>query len=467
MRVDQADGWDAADAPPDPEACWLPPMPDDTEAVEWFPPVPDDVELVTEVAGMMAVFAAEQFARVDALRRNALADAARYGGGVAAIVERSLRLELAAALRVTEHATGMLLARAEALVHRYPSALDSLGRARITEHHARVLVELLDAATAEVRDRVTGRAVALAEELPVGSFRRALRRLLETEESATLTERHEHAVAQRRVLVEPASDGMAWLHALLPAVEAHAIHSRISAIAKALTGRAPDTERGPGSADTHGADDVRTLDQTRADVLCDLLIDGDCTEHPADARGIRATVTVTVPALALLAEDDAERHMRALAPATVEGIGPIPLGRARELCGGEESWMRVLTHPETGMILSVGRTRYRPPPGLRKLVRWRADRCMAPGCGIPASRCEIDHTIAWEHGGHTALTNHAPLCTGHHTVKHHGGWTVEQIPGTGGALLWTSPTGRRYRVDPERPTPHFRPSAGGTADAPF
>ncbi|WP_374316044.1 HNH endonuclease signature motif containing protein [Microbacterium sp.] len=78
---------------------------------------------------------------------------------------------------------------------------------------------------------------------------------------------------------------------------------------------------------------------------------------------------------------------------------------------------------------------------------------MAPGCGIPASRCEIDHTIAWEHGGPTALTNHAPLCTGHHTVKHHGGWTVHHIPHTGGALLWTSPTGRRYRVNPERPNP--------------
>lgn len=120
--------------------------------------------------------------------------------------------------------------------------------------------------------------------------------------------------------------------------------------------------------------------------------------------------------------------------------------------------MRVLTHPETGMVLSVGRERYRPPPELRRLVRWRAERCMAPGCGIPAARCEIDHTVAWEHGGTTELSNLAPLCKGHHTIKHHGRWRVHQIADSGGALEWTSPTGRHYRVDPERKVPTFTPS---------
>lgn len=83
---------------------------------------------------------------------------------------------------------------------------------------------------------------------------------------------------------------------------------------------------------------------------------------------------------------------------------------------------------------------------------------MAPGCGIPATRCDIDHTIDWNLGGHTSLLNLAPLCEGHHTLKHHGGWTITHIPGTGGALLWTSPTGRRYRVNPERPLVTFTPT---------
>jgi hypothetical protein len=129
-------------------------------------------------------------------------------------------------------------------------------------------------------------------------------------------------------------------------------------------------------------------------------------------------------------------------------------------------WMRVLTHPETGAVLSVGRTQYSPPASLRRLAKWRADRCMGPGCGMPAARCEIDHTIAWEHGGDTALENLAPLCKGHHTVKHHGGWHLKQIPDSGGAVEWTSPVGRRYVVRPERRVPVFTVSSDAPSTPP-
>ncbi|SIT82907.1 HNH endonuclease signature motif containing protein [Microbacterium sp. RU33B] len=394
----------------------------------------DAVDRVVEVADMMAVFAADRLVRVDALRLEACAEAERFGRGLTGVVERSVRLELAAALRITEHAAGDLMAAAEALVHRYPAALASLGRARMTERHAQILVGELDVASPATRDAVLGRAVALAEEQPVGSFRRMLKKLIAAEESVTLAQRHAEALTRRRVVVEHVEDGMAWLHALIPSVEAHAILGRATAIAKVLA--AEECEE-------------RTRDQLRADALCDLLIEGEATAHPASARGIRATVNVTVPVLSLLDEE-------ATGPAVVEGVGPIPRERARELCGGAEGWTRILTHPETGMVLSVGREQYRPPEALRRLVRWRADRCMAPGCGMPASRCEIDHTLAWDHGGDTSLGNLAPLCKGHHTVKHHGGWTVRQIDDSGGAIEWTSPTGRRYLVRPERPVPVFR-----------
>lgn len=397
----------------------------------------DALERVVEAADVMAVFAADRLVRVDVLRLEACAEAERFGRALTGVVERSVRLELAAALRITESAAGDLMALAEALVHRYPAALASLGRARMTERHAQILVGELDAASPATRDAVVGRAVALAEEQPVGSFRRMLKALIATEESVTLAERHAQALTRRRVVVEHVEDGMAWLHAFIPSVEAHAILGRATAMAKVLV-----AEEG----------EERTRDQLRADVLCDLLIEGEAAAHPASARGIRATVAVTVPVLALLGCDDG----KSIAPAVVEGIGPIPRERARELCGGVEGWMRILTHPETGAVLSVGREQYRPPEALRRLVRWRADRCMAPGCGMPASRCEIDHTIAWEAGGGTSVGNLAPLCKGHHTVKHHGGWTVRQIDDSGGAIEWISPAGRRYVVRPERPVPVFR-----------
>ena len=218
-----------------------------------------------------------------------------------------------------------------------------------------------------------------------------------------------------------------------------------------------------GKAITAAEGEERTLDQVRADVFGDLLIDGTTDHVPSEARGIRATVVVTVPALSLL-EDEQPAGSE---PAVVEGLGPIPHSKARELCGGAREWMRVLTHPETGAVLSFGRDRYRPPKVLRDIVRWRAGRCMGPGCGMPAERCEIDHSIAWEDGGSTELANLHPLCKGHHTLKHHGGWNLHHCDD--GDVIWTSPTGRRYRVRPERRVPIFRPDPEppGPVAAPF
>lgn len=418
---------------------------------EWGPddacPVPDAVDLVVEVAAMMSVFAAQQLERIDAMRRELLAEVIAGGAGAREVVERGVRLELAAALRVTEHTAGALIARADALVHRYPQMLASLRGARTTEKHAAIFVEAMAGVEPEFAEGIVSRAVELAESEPAGHFRRSLRTMIETVRSETLEERHRAALHERRVTVEPADDGMAWLSAFIPAVEARAIHSRVTAMAKAIAGVEGES---------------RSMDQIRADVLGDLLIEGETPAVPALARGIRASVALTVPALALLVDDVA----LGTEPPVVEGIGPIPLTTARDLCAGADGWMRILTHPETGAVLSVGREQYRPPPALRKIVKWRADRCMAPGCAMPASRCEIDHTVAWEHGGTTSLENLAPICKGHHIVKHHGGWAVRQLPDSGGALEWTSPSGRRYRVDPERRVPVFR-STRDVGRAPF
>lgn len=428
--------------------------PDGSECAEWdesmLPPVPDAVDLVLETSTMMAVYAAQRLVRIDAMRRELLAEAVDRGAGVLDVMERSVRLELATSMRITEYAAGRLIVQAEALTRRYPDALASLAGGRMTERHAEILVDLVDQVQPELRADVAAQAVALAEAEPVGTFRRALRGLIETVHAQTLDERHAAALVRRRVVVEPGEDGMSMLIASMPTVEAHAIFGRITAMAKVIAAAEEET---------------RTLDQVRADIVADLLIDGSTGHVPAAASGIRASVVVTVPALSLL--DDAAAA--AGDPPVVEGVGPIPLSRARELCGGDAKWMRVLTHPETGMVLSVGREQYAPPPALRKLVKWRADRCMGPGCGMPASRCEVDHQVAWADGGDTSLSNNAPLCKGHHIVKHHGGWLVRQLDGSGGAIEWISPTGRRYVVHPERRVPVFTTSTsrGGTGDVPF
>lgn len=398
----------------------------------------DDLGDAILVSNEMAMLAAVRYRSIHRLHAEVLSNLGPGGRSTRDVMERSLRLEVAAALRITEYAAEELLHVAVAMVEEYPAALVSLANGRMTEQHAKVMVTLFGKASEEVRASLLDRAVELAEELPVGTFRRELKRLIETADAASMAERHQAALEGRRVDLVSQRDGMATLEIYGPEVELRAIHGRATGMARVI-----------GEAEG----ETRTRDQLRADVVCDLLIDGSTTVHPEQARGIQATVVVTVPALSLL-----ESAAGAGDPPVVEGVGPIPIDKARELCGGARDWMRVLTHPETGMVLSVGRKQYRPPAALRRLVKWRSDRCMAPGCGVPASLCEVDHNTAWIDGGHTCLENHAPFCKGHHIVKHHGGWVVRQIPDSGGAIEWISPTGRRYVVEPERRVPVFTPT---------
>jgi hypothetical protein len=89
---------------------------------------------------------------------------------------------------------------------------------------------------------------------------------------------------------------------------------------------------------------------------------------------------------------------------------------------------------------------YRPSRKLAHLIRARNTRCTAPGCGRPAARCDLDHTIAWDHGGITCECDLAPLCRHHHRCKQSQGWTLTQPEP--GVLIWRTPSGRTYATRP-------------------
>ena len=89
---------------------------------------------------------------------------------------------------------------------------------------------------------------------------------------------------------------------------------------------------------------------------------------------------------------------------------------------------------------------YRPSPALRHLIKIRDRRCSFPGCRRPATRCDDDHTVAYDQGGRTCECNLAPLCRRHHRTKQATGWQLTQpAPGT---LTWTPPHQRSYTTTP-------------------
>lgn len=251
----------------------------------------DELDHVLEIDAFVSTFAAKRYRHIDAMRQAALADPKRTSHTTAEVIERSVRFELAAALRITENRAAALLAHADGLVNRYPSVLDSLSRHRVTETHATALAEALDAVEPESRDELLPQALALAEKESVGKFRRRLRMLIDRVRVVTLEQRHREALERRRVFVQHDENGMAWTMIYGPAVEAQAISNRITTMAKRIK---------------EHPDESRTLDQIRADVTGDLLIEGWTDAVAPEVRGIRATVAVTVPVLALLEDSPVE-----------------------------------------------------------------------------------------------------------------------------------------------------------------
>jgi hypothetical protein len=148
-----------------------------------------------------------------------------------------------------------------------------------------------------------------------------------------------------------------------------------------------------------------------------------------------------------LAECDAPRDGRP-GPVAIAAGGPgrgaapgWDAGLAAWAAGLELQWLEsgACTHRRE----SAG---YRPPPSLQHLIRVRQQTCAFPGCGRPARRCDLDHTVPYEDGGRTCLCNLAPLCRRHHQAKQADGWRLEQPQP--GILTWTTPSGRRYTTHP-------------------
>ncbi|WP_323959108.1 DUF222 domain-containing protein [Arthrobacter sp. JZ12] len=344
--------------------------------------------------------------------------------------------EVGTVLRVPEGSAGKLVEQAKLLVNFFPATVEALQLGRISRRHAVTVAQECCGVPEHEVPGFEEQLLEIARTTTVPKLGHRARRLRERLHPEALGVRREKKARERCVMVEPDRDGMAWLSAYLPAEAAYGIAHRLDTTARTL--QRPDEDR--------------TLGQLRADVFADLLTHTCATDPTVTAdgtagrtdrlsegyRGIRARVFVTVPVMTLLGGDQ---------PAELDGYGPIDGETARRLAGHAPSFTRLLTHPETGVVLSVGRTRYRPPKDLQDWVRVRDRTCRHPGCNRLAAGCEIDHTIPWHQGGHTRADNLAALCKRHHMFKSEGLWHYTQS--TEGTIQATSFAGRIYTTEPE------------------
>jgi len=389
------------------------------------------------LARMEAAISATRARFIDEARRafvvteHTVAGPSRSEWSIDEAAQRMLVAELACELNLPESTVQTQIVDSRLLVEDLHATLDALSRGDISWRHAHVLADHTGSLPASARAAFEEKVLPYALTHTATRFNRYARAQRERLHPETIEERHETAVDKRSVSIQPGADGMAWLTAHLPAPTAHAIFDRI-------TDAAHEASR---------AGDDRTIEQLRADTFAQALLGS--TYSASEVLGapdlctilstIRPTVQITVPILTLLSRGDE--------PATLEGYGPISIETASLLASNAPNFMRLLTHPETGAVLSVGRDRYQIPADLRHWLRVRDGTCRFPGCGRTALRCDVDHTDEWQHGGGTEHSNLAHLCRKHHRLKSLTDWKVENLGN--GQLRWTSPLGKIYVTEPE------------------
>lgn len=327
------------------------------------------------------------------------------------------RIELGASFATTLAATG-----------------DALEAGAIDLPRARAVFDATRNLPADTAREVEARVLPNAPAQNRSRLKQALRRAVIVADPHGAAHRRTSARSDRRVVITPLDDDMAELYAVLPALEAIAIETALTAAARAL------------KADASKTGETRTMDQLRADLLAAPFnaalrtgtLDGVTPTDLARIGGERAKLNVTVPASVLLGISDA--------PGQLAGYGPISADTAREIAG-DSTWRRILTDPVDGTLLDVGAETYRPPAHLARHVRMRDGTCRWVGCNWPAHRCELDHSVRHPDGP-TADRNLGPFCKRHHIFKHRDGTGRCLVQVAPGVFTWTTPTGHSYTVTP-------------------
>ncbi|WP_255632496.1 HNH endonuclease signature motif containing protein [Amycolatopsis sp. TNS106] len=360
-----------------------------------------------------AVAASEGIARLEAVRFRALAQLSRHRGGASSVVQ-----EVAFALSVVDgHAAG-LVSTAAALTTRLPRTLGLLDRglvggygamkvatatAWLSDEDARAVDEVLE-------DRLPGRN---SEQIRKAANHAAM--MADREGAARRAERHREG---RRLSIRQGEAGVASIEVEDGPVEkVAAAYTRIDREARALK--------------TGG--ETRTLDQLRADIALDLMLGGQ------GGKSERSEVFLYMDLDTYLGVNED--------PAELAGHGHIPASLARRIASGPDTVLRrIITDPLSGQVLDLGRDRYRPTAGLGEFVRVRDRECRRPGCHRPAQACDLDHSVPWQHGGHTADTELVDLCRRDHRLKDEPGWIYRLAED--GTLTITTPTGHSYDSTP-------------------
>jgi hypothetical protein len=324
------------------------------------------------------------------------------------------------------------LRHAQAEVHRskrlhthLPQTLGMWLAGLITSAHVRKIVAATSRLGQDKCAQVEEIVLPGAESLGVSQFKQKVARAVAKVHPRDHSERHRDAAKDADVTMQMDEDGIGWISANMPGVDAVVVMTAVDSYAAAR----------------RQAGDERPLGVLRAQglrMMCEAYLSGRLTGRAPTAHGRPVTVNICATPAALLGLTDT--------PGEIPGVGPVPIDTIREMA--HEAKLRWMTISETnGSLIDYVPTTYRLNRRLHEFIVAKYVASVGPHSTTPATRADGEHLVPWgAPGGFTSPDNTAPMDRGWHNAKTHLGFKVHRQPD--GSIIWTTPLGQTFTVHP-------------------
>lgn len=345
-----------------------------------------------------------------------------------------LKLEVAAALGMTERSAAHLLTSVLILRYRHPLLWEVFRQGRIPRWQAAKLTELCSGLSVEAVAKVDEQIAAKAGRISFTLLKKKTAGWVVKADPALAAEREASQRRTRDVVIHDHEYGSSSVFGRISTADAHALEHSIHRIATSMAAQGDERSYGERRAAALGilADPHQSA----------LWLTGEELSTPAVRR--RSIVYIHLSEAALRPVDNTSESCPGVA--RIEGIGPLTTDSLPEFLQGTNVTIR----PVLDLSRVPSTDRYEIPDQLRDAVHLRFPTEIFPFSARDSRGLDLDHTIPWHRyggSGQTGLDNLAPLSRRVHRAKTMRAWKLSR-DGTDD-FHWESPLGYQYVTTPD------------------
>jgi hypothetical protein len=305
--------------------------------------------------------------------------------------------EVAAAMNLAPMAASFVVSHADTLDNRLPRVAAVLGAGDTDWRTVQVIIARTELVRDSVIARIDANLAARIARWQCWSRRRIINAVdaaVRALEPDAIRERM-RAEDNRHIDITAIGDGTAKVDGVIATDAAVVFDKRLAELATAVCPSDPRTVA------QRRADAVKALAQGRR-LACACGAENCPNRTDDQAPASRTIINVIAGQQSVIGEGRE--------PGYLEGYGVIDADQIRELA--KDAALRLLSEPTVSPAQAL---RYQPTAALERWIRMRDLTCRFPGCDRPASACDIDHTIAFNHvdptrGGRTVPWNLKCMC---------------------------------------------------------